>query len=199
MTSGPDVTPNTAERSSGGSARWNPVRWWAQLVAASIPAVFGIGLLLGFAGVTGTEHFDVLGAAFVYAIIGTAVACALVAVSAGDVPRSRGYIVAASMMGVLAGLAPISAILFIRLSSRACVVLNVLGLPWPEPWREAAHLGGGLIWSASTVFLLVALAAPRLRRAATAMWIWSGIITIPAGVLFMLIVGDVPATGCTPV
>jgi hypothetical protein len=127
-----------------------------------------------------------------------AAACAVGAVVVLNKPRSRRDVVQAATLGVLAGLAPISLVLFLRLSSKACVVLNILDLPWAEPWREIAHWGGGAVWLASTVFLIYALATPRLRRAGVAMLVWSVIITIPTFLLYFMITYGDPAAGCVP-
>jgi hypothetical protein len=194
------MTPIPARRAGEESAGTDPVRLWAWVVAGSVPVIFVVGLILQIVIVDATRGVvNFIGAAFGYSIIGTAVACALVAVGVGKPPRSQRYVISAAVMGALAGLAPISLVVYLRLSNRVCDFINVLGLPWPAPWREVAHVGGGLIWLASTAFLIVAVATPRLRRAGMAMWIWSGIVSIPTVVLFMLIVGDVPASGCTPV
>ena len=176
----------------------DPVRLWAKVVAAAVPIVFFIGVLLQ--AVVDAAHADanLLGPTSALAIIGIVVACALFAVSAAKPPRTRRYVIPAAVMGVLAGLAPISPVVYLRLSNRICDMVNILGMPWLEPWREIARVSGGLIWLASTAFLIVAVATPFLRRAGVAMWVWSAIAAFPTIIVFMLIVGDVPAPGCRP-
>jgi hypothetical protein len=130
--------------------------------------------------------------------LAVAVGCAIFAARAIKPPRSRRDVVRASLLGVLAGLAPISAVIFLRLSTRACVVLNILGLPWAEPWREIAHWGAGAIWIASTIFLVVALITPSLRRAGVAMLVWSAVIAVPTFFLYFLTIYGDPAANCVP-
>jgi hypothetical protein len=144
-------------------------------------------------------NMRMLGLAFLLAILCVAAACALFAVSVGEPPRSLRYVLLSSTMGVLAGLAPISLVVFLRLSRRMCAVANTLGLPSPEPWREIAHWGGGLIWLASTVFLVLAVRNPRLRNAAIAMWIWSALIALPTFFFYFLTVFGDPGPNCLPV
>lgn len=131
--------------------------------------------------------------------IAAAVGCVAVTITVGKHPRSRRYVIQAVILGVLAGLAPISSVIFLRLSGRACVVLNVLGLPWAEPWREIAHWGAGAIWLASTAFIVVALTRPQLRRAGVAMLIWSVASVVPTFLLLFLVLYGDPAAGCVPV
>lgn len=57
---------------------------------------------------------------------------------------------------------------------------------------------GGAIWLASTVFLVFALATPRLRRAGVAMLVWSLIIALPTFFLYFLSVYGDPAANCVP-
>ncbi|HEY9497869.1 MAG TPA: hypothetical protein VIQ78_02475 [Terrimesophilobacter sp.] len=140
--------------------------------------------------------FDLI---FVTTVVVAVVACGAVAVSVGRRPQSRRHVVQAAALGALAGLAPISAVIFLRLSYKACVVLNILGLPWAEPWREIAHWGTGVIWLASTVFLIFALATPHLRRAGLAMLIWSAVIALPTFFLYFLVVYGDPGAYCVPV
>jgi hypothetical protein len=130
------------------------------------------------------------------AALAVALACAVVAVRVGKPPRSRRYVVQAAVLGVLAGLAPISAVIFLRLSWKVCIVLNPLGLPWAEPWREIAHWGAGAIWAASTVMLVIALIRPSLRRAGIAMLVWSAAIAIPTFFLYFLTVYGDPGIDC---
>ena len=140
-----------------------------------------------------------------FGVIVTAIAvvasmgCAAVAVAVGRPPRSRTYVAQAAVLGVLVALAPIALVVFMRLSRKMCVVMNVLGLPWAEPWREIAHWGAGLIWLAATVMLIVALAQPTLRRAGVAMLIWSVVSVIPAFILYFVMTYGDPAAGCVPV
>jgi hypothetical protein len=127
------------------------------------------------------------------------VVCAGIAIAVRRPPRSRTYVAQATVLGILVALAPIAVVLFIRLSIRTCVVLNVLGLPWAEPWRGIAHGASGAMWLAATVLLIIALVRPRLRRAGIAMLIWSGVSVIPAFFLLFLIVYGDPAAGCVAV
>ncbi len=158
-------------------------------------ALGGGGYLLFFV----FAKMDMLGVAFLLAIFFVAAACALFAVSVGEPQRSRRYVLLSSTMGVLAGLAPISLVIFLRLSQRICAVVDTLGLPWPEPWREIAHWGGGLIWLASTVFLVLAMRSPRLRSGAIAMWRWSALIALPTFFFYFLTVFGDPGPNCLPV
>ncbi len=193
------LTPTRETRPAAERPVIDPVRVWARVAAAAVPAVPSVGVLLqALVGASGPD-VDLIRPAFALAILVAAVACALFAVSAEKPPRTRRYVISAAVLGVLAGLAPISLVVYLRLSNRICDMINVLGMPWPEPWREIAHASGGLIWLASTAFLVVAAATPFLRRAGAAMWAWSGIAALPTIVLFMLIVGDVQAAGCSPV
>jgi hypothetical protein len=174
------------------SRRTDAVGVWAVLLAASDFLVFVGGVVVQTAVVNSTGEFvDLVGPAFVYSIVGATITCALVAVAVGRRPRSRELVIQSAAMGVLAGLAPISLVVFLRLSYHACAVMNVLALPWPEPWREIAHWGSAAIWLASTAFLIFAVATPRLRRAGVAMWIWSGVIAIPTVFIsFLTVYGD---------
>lgn len=133
----------------------------------------------------------------VIAIVAVA-ACVAIAISVGRSPRSPAYLAQATVLGLLVALAPIALVIFIRLSFKACPVLNVLGLPWEEPWREIAHWGAGLIWLAATVVLIIALVREPLRRAGIAMLVWSLVSVIPAFFfLFLTVYGD-PGAGCVP-
>jgi len=135
---------------------------------------------------------------FVALVVAAAVRCAVVAVRAEEPPRSRTYVVRASILGAFAGLAPIAVVLFLRLSIKVCIGANVLGLPWAEPWRELAHWGGGAVWLASTIMIAVALLVPRYRQAGLAMVKWSAAIAAPTLFLyFMTMYGD-PGEGCVP-
>lgn len=101
-------------------------------------------------------------------------------------------------MGVLAGLAPLSFVVYYRLSQFACPVANILSLPWAEPWREIAHWGAGLLWFASTAFLLTALWIRDLRHPAIAMWGFSFAAIVPTFILtFLTLYGD-PGPYCVP-
>lgn len=123
---------------------------------------------------------------------------AVVAVMAVKPPRSRAHVVRASILGAFAGLAPIAAVVFLRLSVNACVVANILGLPTAEPWSEIARWGGGAVWLAATVMIVVALAVPRYRRAGFAMLAWSALVAVPTALLcFFMLYGD-PGEGCVP-
>ena len=173
---------------------------WAIGVGISVPVIFMVSVLLQAVIANTTDVvINFMGAALVYSIAAAAAFCALLAVGVGRRPRSRRYVVVAAVMGVLAGLAPISLVIYLRLSVHACVVLNTFGLPWPEPWREIAHVLGGLIWLASLVCLIVGVIRPAFRRAGVALWIWSGAIAIPTIWLFFFTVYGDPAPGCTPV
>jgi hypothetical protein len=141
---------------------------------------------------------NLIGGAFVFGVVAATAGCALVAIGAGARPRTRRDVVFAGVMGALAGFAPIAIVVFMRLSAHTCTVVNVLGLPWAEPWREIAHVTAGLIWLASTVLLIVAVNRPRLRRAGVLMWKWSGIIAVPTMLLFFFMVYGDPIAGCTP-
>ena len=130
--------------------------------------------------------------------IGVAIGCALVA---GAVTRSSGsqrYVLLASVMGVLAGLAPIGLVLRYRLNYVACPVVNTLSLPWPEPWRTIAYWVGGLVWLTSTIILIGALWIPPLRRAAAAMWIFSLAAVVPTFLLIFLTAFGDPGPYCIP-
>lgn len=140
------------------------------------------------------------GIVFCSLIVLVAAGCAVVAIQVGKKPRTLWSNVVAGILGVLAGLAPIGVVVFLRLSIRNCLILNPLGLPWPEPWHDLAHWAGAAVWLASTLLLIVALVVPKLRRAGVAMLIWSAVIAIPTGFLFFLtIYGDAGAGYCTPV
>lgn len=178
----------------------DPVRRWAAAVAISVPAVFVVCLIAQAVIANSTDApVNLVGPAFLYAIVGAAAACALLAVGVAPRPRSRGYVATAAVMGAVAGLAPISLVVYLRLSVHACVVMNILGLPWPEPGREIAHVASGLIVLGSTVFLIVAVTRPSLKRAGVAMWIWSAAIAFPTMLLYFLVVYGDPAAGCLPV
>lgn len=192
-----DTTAGIAEPVSS-----RPFWIWAGALAGSVVVIylvcFALQVVINWAS---GGSVNVLGVGFIYAITGTAFACALAAIAAGRVPRAHRFVVGAAIMGLLAGLAPISLVVFLRLSSHSCAVMNVLALPWAEPWREIAHIGAGVVWLGSTVFLIVASAVSRLKlqRAAVAMWIWSGAITIPTFFLYFLTVYGDPAPGCIAV
>lgn len=130
--------------------------------------------------------------------IGVAVGCALVAAAVTRSSGSMHYVRLASVMGVLAGLAPIGLLLRYRLNYVACPVVNTLSLPWLEPWRTIAYWGGGLVWVASTVFLIGALWIPPLRRAAAAMWIFSLAAVVPPFLLLFLTAFGDPGADCIP-
>jgi len=147
---------------------------------------------------TGTL-LNLVGFAFLYSIVGATLMCALLGVAVLRRPRARSTALMAAGLGTLAGLAPISLILFIRLSFHTCAVLNVLALPWPEPLREITHWTAGGVWLASTIGLILALTRRDLRRPSVALWIWSMAIAVPAFVLFFLIVYGDPGPGCIPV
>lgn len=169
-------------------------------VGISVPVVFLSAVIVQTIVAQSTDTFvNLVGIAFLYSIVGATAMCALLAVAVLRRPRKRSTAVAAALLGTLAGLAPISLILFLRLSYHACAVANVLGLPWPEPLREIIHWTAGLVWLASTVGLIVALTRKELRWPGVAMLIWSGAITIPAFFLFFFIVYGDPGVGCTPV
>lgn len=103
-----------------------------------------------------------------------------------------------ALMGVLAALAPVGLLAFMRLSGEGCVWFNYLGLPQAEPWREVVHWGGGLVWLASSVLIVVGLFFPRLRNAALAMMGWSGLSVTPTILLmFLMSFGD-PVGDCLP-
>ncbi|MFC5501097.1 hypothetical protein ACFPJ4_02460 [Lysinimonas soli] len=173
---------------------------WAVVVGASVPLVFLVALVVQIIVVNSSNRFvDLVGLAFAYSIVGAVVTCALIAVAVGKRPRVRQIVIPSAAIGVLAGLAPISAVVFLRLSHKACAVWNVLGLPWAEPWRDLAQWSALLIWLASTVSLIVAVTTPRIRRAGVAMWIWSAAIAVPTLFLNFLVVYGDPGPSCVPV
>jgi hypothetical protein len=177
----------------------DPLHVAAIVVGATILAVYLVTIVLQAVLVRIVDGVNVLGVAFLYGIAASVVGCALLAIGAGARPRSTGEVVLAGTIGALAGLAPICLVVFLRLSIRTCVVLNTLGLPWPEPWREIAHWGAGLVWLASTVLLIVAVARPALQPVGVAMWVWSGVISIPASIFFFFTLYGDPLPGCVPV
>lgn len=163
------------------------MRWWAFIVG-------GLAILL----VVISWFLHQFALMLLFGSIAVAAGCALVAVAAGARPRSRGYVIRATTMGALAGLAPLSLVVFYRLSQFACPVANILSLPWAEPWREIAHWSAGLIWLASTVCLVAALWIRRLRRAAIAMWTFSFAAVVPTFILMFLTVFGDPGPDCIP-
>lgn len=171
--------------SEGGSART------MQLVAS---AIGGSAILLVVISWFLAQFTLIL----TFGSIVVAAGCALIAVEAGDRPRSRRYVIQATIMGALAGLAPLSLVVFYRLSYFWCPVVNTLSLPWPEPWREIAHWGAGLIWLASTAFLVVALGSRQFRRAAIIMWAFSFSAIVPTLILMFLTVYGDPGPYCVP-
>jgi len=178
--------------------RTDPARVWAIVVGCTIPAAYVVAIvatvLVGRDGSASTSF----GWAFVYGIVMSPVMCALVSIAVTR-PRTRRTITLATVIGALAGLAPIAFITFFRLSMRTCTGLNFLALPWPEPLRTTVQVVAGIIWVASTVVLIVAVARPPLRWAGIAMWIWTGVIAIPTFLLlFLSFYGD-PGTDCLPI
>lgn len=195
MTMPPEVVPSPLVPSSP-----DPILRSALIVGVSVPAVFVTALVLqGFIVQLSGVLVPLVGIAFVYDIAATAAFCALLSIALVRRPRPRSVAVVAGVMGLLAGLAPIGLVLFLRLSYRACAVANVLALPWAEPWRELAHWGGGIAWLASTVALIIGLVRRDLRRAAVALWIVSAVLAVPAFILFFLIVYGDPSADCVPV
>jgi hypothetical protein len=188
----------TEERSDTLVARkTEPVLFWTFVVGASVPVVFVAALVVQLIVVRPTGTF--MNVAFLYSIVGATTMCALLAVAVLPRPRIRSTVVIAAALGTLAGLAPLSLVLFLRLSYHVCAVLNVLALPWPEPLREIVHWTAGLVWLASTVGLIVALTRRDLRRTGLALLVWSVIITFPTFMLLFLIVYGDPGPNCIPV
>lgn len=140
------------------------------------------------------------GPAFLFPVVlaGSAF-CAIACVWLMPGPVTFGSALLPIVMGVLAGLAPVSVVLAIRLSVVTCTVVNVFGLPWAEPGRSTMHVAAIGIWITSCILLVVALLRDNgLRRPAIAMSVWSAIATVPAFLLlFITFYGD-PAAGCLP-
>ncbi len=125
--------------------------------------------------------------------------CVLACVWFSPQPLALRTAIVPAVMGLLAGLAPVSLVLFIRLSVTACTVVNVFGLPWAEPARSTMHAATAILWLASCALLVIGVALDRgLRRPAIAMLLWSGIATVPAFLLFFITFYGDPAPGCVP-
>jgi len=141
-----------------------------------------------------------LGPAFLLtAVVVATQVCVLATVWFSPRPLAWRTVLVPALMGTLAAWAPMALVVFLRLSVKACAVLNPLGLPWDEPWREIMHWGGGIVWLASCTMVVVGFAVARLRPSAVVMLVWSALSVVPAFLLlFFMFYGD-PAAGCTPV
>jgi len=140
------------------------------------------------------------GPAFLLPIVVASVAgCAMVCVWFSPRPLALRSAAVPFVFGILAGLAPVAVVLFLRLSVTECTVVDVFGLPWEEPWRSGMHIASVVVALAAGALLIIGVAVDRgMRLPAIAMAVWSAIATIPAFVLlFVSFYGD-PARGCTP-
>lgn len=139
------------------------------------------------------------GAFLLSAAFASAIGCTYLSIWLSPRPFRASRVALSGCIGLLAGLAPFAAVLFIRLSVRGCVVLNLFGLPWDEPWRSIMHATAGVVWFAGIALVVTGLVVDRgLRSSAVAMAVWSAVAAPLAVVLlFLSFYGD-PAPGCVP-
>jgi hypothetical protein len=102
-------------------------------------------------------------------------------------------------MIVLALLAPIAAVLSLRLSFEACLVLNPLGLPWPDAIKVVVRVLCAMILLASTAGMCFGFAVRQLRGVAIFVLIYSIFAVFPGFIAFFLTVYGDPAANCVPV
>lgn len=96
----------------------------------------------------------------------------------------------------LALIAPIVVVIGLRLMFRTCLILNPLGLPWPEPMRTAVHVLCLLVFLASTAGIVFGFVKRDLRPAAIVAAIYSALAVIPGFIVsFALVYGD-PGPNC---
>lgn len=145
----------------------------------------------------GLEWSTAFGIGLSYSTAAVAIACALLALGVQRqpiAPKTRAYL---AIMGFLAGLAPLCVVLFYRLSIRSCPVMNLLGLPWPEPLREIVRIASGVVLLLSLMLTVYGLFQKRYRVSAIAIAVFYCLMAIPTFVfMFLLVFGD-PGPNCT--
>lgn len=99
-------------------------------------------------------------------------------------------------MIALAILAPLAAVLSLRLSFEACPVLNLFGLPWPAVPKVLVRTICALILVGTVASMIAGLQSLRFRAAAIFVAAYSAVMVFPGFVLlFLLIYGD-PGPNC---
>lgn len=156
-------------------------------------------IVLGFAAVVFLLLITVMNplAAFLWAFVfATTAGCVIFLVWMSPRPlrwRTAGL---PAVMGLLAGLAPVSLVVFLRLTVQACIVVDTLGLAYVGPARGLLLWLSGMVWLASTAFFTAGVLRPAWRSAAVSMVVWSFICVIPTTILlFFSFYGD-PGPDC---
>jgi hypothetical protein len=184
------------------SARWNDrVEFWIIVAVCAavltVPLAIALAVALGYLMDVETWVFNAItGFGLSSSILSTIVAGALIGLRLTRTPRTRLSLRLAAVLGTLAGASPVSAFLFFRLQYPGCVGLNVLGVPWPEPWQSLAQLATAGVVFGAVVLTAVCLFIFSTRRAAVTVLAWFVVAAIPTSLLFFLSIYGDPGPGC---
>lgn len=132
-------------------------------------------------------------------VLAAAAVCVLLTVWTSPRPLAWRTAALPALMGALAAVAPVGLVLFFRLSVETCLVMNLFGFPWVEPWRAIVQWGSAVVWISSTALLIVGFIVPRLRAPAIVMLGWSIASVVPTFLLYFVTFYGTPAPGCSPV
>ena len=132
----------------------------------------------------------------VYLVVAVWAGCFLAVAAASPPTRSRSVTWTRVTMTMLALLAPIGLVVAIRLSFEACILLNPLLLPWPEPLRTIARVVSAVVVLGSSALIIRGLRSRDLRPTSVALVICSACFSIPTFFfLFLTVYGD-PGPNC---
>ena len=184
------------------STRWNDrVEFWIIVAVCAavltVPLAIALAVALGYLMDVETWVFNAItGFGLSSSILSTIVAGALIGLRLTRTPRTRLSLRLAAVLGTLAGASPVSAFLFFRWQYPGCVGLNVLGVPWPEPWQSLAQLATAGVVFGAVVLTAVCLFIFSTRRAAVTVLAWFVVAAIPTSLLFFLSIYGDPGPGC---
>lgn len=184
------------------STRWNDrVEFWIIVAVCAavltVPLAIALAVALGYLMDVETWVFNAItGFGLSSSILSTIVAGALIGLRLTRTPRTLVSLRLAAVLGTLAGASPVSAFLFFRWQYPGCVGLNVLGVPWPEPWQSLAQLATAGVVFGAVVLTAVCLFIFSTRRAAVTVLAWFVVAAIPTSLLFFLSIYGDPGPGC---
>ncbi len=145
----------------------------------------------------GVGYSTAFGIGLAYSTAAVAIACTLLSLGVQRRPVAPRTGVYLAIMGFLAGLAPLCVVLYYRLSMKVCPVMNLLGLPWPEPLREIVRIASGVVLLLSLMLTAYGMSQKRFRISAIAITVFYCMMAIPTFLfMFLLVFGD-PGPYCT--
>lgn len=169
---------------------------WIGLSALFVFFVLLVVQMIAY-GLGGTG-VNFIGIAVIYAPIACIVSLSVSVAAASPASVSRSAFLVRIAMTALAILAPVAAVLLLRLSMEICIILNPLGLPWPTSTKTVVRIACATVVIASTAAIFLTRKHAELRGTSRVLAIYSAIMLIPGFFAFFLMVYGDPFGGCVP-